>query len=64
MTRPRLIKAPRGGAGVERDGADRVPSERRALGAVVALAIPGVLGLVLLGRPAIRIHFEHGRFGP
>jgi putative peptidoglycan lipid II flippase len=34
----------------------------RALGAVVALAIPALLGLVFLGRPVIRILFEHGKF--
>jgi putative peptidoglycan lipid II flippase len=34
----------------------------RALGAVLLLAIPMVLGLLLLGRPAIRILFEHGKF--
>jgi putative peptidoglycan lipid II flippase len=34
----------------------------RALGAVVALAIPALLGLVFLGRLAIRILFEHGKF--
>ncbi len=35
----------------------------RALGAVIALAIPGMVALVVLGRPAIRILFEHGKFG-
>jgi len=35
----------------------------RALGAVIALAIPAAVLLVLLGRIAIRILFEHGRFG-
>jgi putative peptidoglycan lipid II flippase len=35
----------------------------RALGAVVALAIPALLGLILLGRLTIRILFEHGEFG-
>jgi putative peptidoglycan lipid II flippase len=34
----------------------------RALGAVVTLAIPALLGLVFLGRPVIRILFEHGKF--
>jgi putative peptidoglycan lipid II flippase len=34
----------------------------RALGAAVALAVPGVLGLVVLGREVVRVLFEHGRF--
>lgn len=34
----------------------------RSLGAVIALAIPTVGGLLLLGRPTIRILFEHGRY--
>ena len=34
----------------------------RALGAVVALAIPALLGLIFLGRLVIRILFEHGKF--
>ena len=34
----------------------------RALAAVVALAIPTLLGLIFLGRPTISILFEHGRF--
>jgi putative peptidoglycan lipid II flippase len=34
----------------------------RALGAVIALAIPATAALILLGRPAIRILFEHGRY--
>jgi putative peptidoglycan lipid II flippase len=34
----------------------------RALGAVIALAIPALLGLLLLSRPTIRILFEHGKF--
>ncbi len=34
----------------------------QALGAVVALAIPALLGLIFLGRPTIRILFEHGKF--
>jgi putative peptidoglycan lipid II flippase len=35
----------------------------RSLAAVVALAIPALLGLILLGRLTIRILFEHGEFG-
>jgi putative peptidoglycan lipid II flippase len=35
----------------------------RALAAVVALAIPALLGLIFLGRLTIRILFEHGEFG-
>lgn len=35
----------------------------RALAAVVALALPALLGLLVLGRPAIRVLFEHGEFG-
>jgi putative peptidoglycan lipid II flippase len=35
----------------------------RSLAAVVALAVPAVVGLIVLGRLAIRILFEHGRFG-
>ncbi len=35
----------------------------QALGAVLGLAIPGVVALLVLGRPAIRILFEHGKFG-
>jgi putative peptidoglycan lipid II flippase len=34
----------------------------RSLAAVVGLAVPGVLGLILLGRWVIRILFEHGEF--
>ena len=34
----------------------------QALGAVIALAIPAVLGLLVLGRLTIRILFEHGEF--
>ncbi len=34
----------------------------RALAAVIGLAVPGVIVLILLGRPAIRILFEHGKF--
>src|SRR5581483_9927626 len=33
-----------------------------ALGAVVALAIPALLSMILLGRPVVRILFEHGEF--
>jgi putative peptidoglycan lipid II flippase len=33
-----------------------------ALGAAMALAIPALLGLIVLGRPIIRILFEHGKF--
>jgi putative peptidoglycan lipid II flippase len=35
----------------------------RALVAVAALAVPAAAALVILGRPAIRILFEHGKFG-
>ena len=35
----------------------------RALASVLGLAVPGVLVLIVLGRPAIRILFEHGKFG-
>ena len=34
----------------------------RSVRAVVALAIPAALALLVLGRPTIRILFEHGRF--
>ncbi|HLO18646.1 MAG TPA: lipid II flippase MurJ, partial [Anaerolineales bacterium] len=34
----------------------------RSLGASIALAIPAVGALLLLGRPTIRILFEHGEF--
>ncbi|MEA2530273.1 MAG: putative peptidoglycan lipid flippase, partial [Thermomicrobiales bacterium] len=34
----------------------------RSLAAVVGLAVPALLGLVVLGRPTIRILFEHGEF--
>lgn len=34
----------------------------RALAAVIALAIPAVLALIFLGRPTIRLLFEHGKF--
>lgn len=34
----------------------------RSLGAVIALAIPALVVLVFLGRPVVRILFEHGRF--
>lgn len=34
----------------------------RALVAVVALAVPALLGLLILGRPTITILFEHGKF--
>ena len=35
----------------------------QALGAVIALAIPALLGLLILGRTVIRVLFEHGKFG-
>jgi putative peptidoglycan lipid II flippase len=35
----------------------------QALAAVVALAVPALLGLVILGRIVVRILFEHGEFG-
>ena len=34
----------------------------QSLGAAIALALPAVAALVLLGRPTIRILFEHGQF--
>jgi putative peptidoglycan lipid II flippase len=34
----------------------------RSLGAAIRLALPGVLGLILLGREVIRVLFEHGKF--
>lgn len=34
----------------------------RSLASVVALALPALLGLVALGRPAVRVLFEHGEF--
>jgi putative peptidoglycan lipid II flippase len=34
----------------------------RALGAAVALAVPALAGLLLLGRLAIHVLFEHGRY--
>jgi putative peptidoglycan lipid II flippase len=34
----------------------------RSLGAVVALAVPALLGLIVLGRLVIRILFERGKF--
>lgn len=34
----------------------------RSLGAAVGLAVPAVIALLLLGRPVIRILFEHGEF--
>ena len=34
----------------------------QSLGAVVALAIPALLALYFLGRPVIRLLFEHGKF--
>jgi putative peptidoglycan lipid II flippase len=34
----------------------------RALGAALALSIPTLLGLLIVGRPAIRVLFEHGRY--
>ncbi|HZP57398.1 MAG TPA: murein biosynthesis integral membrane protein MurJ [Dehalococcoidia bacterium] len=34
----------------------------RSLAAVVALSVPALLSLMLLGRPVIRILFEHGEF--
>ena len=34
----------------------------RSLGAAIGLAIPAVAALLLLGRPTIRILFEHGQF--
>jgi putative peptidoglycan lipid II flippase len=33
-----------------------------AFGGAVALAIPALLGLVFLGRPLVRVLFEHGRY--
>jgi putative peptidoglycan lipid II flippase len=35
----------------------------QALAAVIALAVPALLGLVFLGRPVIHLLFEHGKFG-
>jgi putative peptidoglycan lipid II flippase len=34
----------------------------RSVGAVIALAVPAALTLLVLGRPTIRILFEHGKF--
>ena len=34
----------------------------QALGAVIALAIPALLALIVAGRPVIRILFEHGKY--
>jgi putative peptidoglycan lipid II flippase len=34
----------------------------RSLGAAIALALPAVAALIVLGRPTIRILFEHGEF--
>jgi putative peptidoglycan lipid II flippase len=34
----------------------------RALVSVVALALPALVGLVVLGRPVVRVLFEHGEF--
>jgi putative peptidoglycan lipid II flippase len=34
----------------------------QSLAAVIALAIPALLGLIFLGRPTIRLLFEHGKF--
>src|SRR5574342_144225 len=34
----------------------------RSLGSAIALALPAVGALLLLGRPTIRILFEHGEF--
>lgn len=35
----------------------------RSLAAVVALAVPSLLFLIVAGRPVIHVLFEHGRFG-
>jgi putative peptidoglycan lipid II flippase len=35
----------------------------RSLAAVLALSVPALLALLLLGRPTIRVLFEHGKFG-
>ncbi|HEX5505525.1 MAG TPA: murein biosynthesis integral membrane protein MurJ [Thermomicrobiales bacterium] len=35
----------------------------RSLGGAVALALPALLGLLVLGRPVIRVLFEHGKYG-
>jgi putative peptidoglycan lipid II flippase len=35
----------------------------RSLGAVIALAVPSLLFLILAGRPVIHVLFEHGRYG-
>jgi putative peptidoglycan lipid II flippase len=34
----------------------------RALGAIMALALPALLALLLLGRPVIHLLFEHGKY--
>ena len=34
----------------------------QALGAVVGLSLPALLGLILLGRPVIHLLFEHGKY--
>jgi putative peptidoglycan lipid II flippase len=35
----------------------------QAAGVAMLLAVPALLGLVILGRPTIRVLFEHGKFG-
>lgn len=37
---------------------------RKAVGAVVSLALPATVGLILFSRPIVRLIFEHGAFGP
>lgn len=36
----------------------------QALRIILALAIPAMVGLIVLGRPIIRVMFERGQFGP
>ncbi len=59
---PLNVVAPRRRAIIPRLPRLRLAGLLRALAAVVALAIPALLGLIILGRPTISILFEHGRF--
>jgi putative peptidoglycan lipid II flippase len=48
----------------EKDMEGLADTLRQALRLVAFLTIPSTVGLVVLGRPIIRLLFEHGRFGP
>ncbi|WP_041801305.1 murein biosynthesis integral membrane protein MurJ [Rhodopseudomonas palustris] len=55
---PELTRAVQGG-----DKAAIAQAESRALELAVGLALPAMLGLIVLSEPIVRLLFEHGAFG-